>query len=151
MSEAVIVVAWFDPITSMLDLWCQWGRFFSEYSNFLQVVSVHRLEESAEKLKYMVMSQDQNAVQNSNIKIGNKIVWRVEQFIYLRTTLMNRNPTHEEIKNRLSYGSACYLVVQNILSTSLVSKNIKTKIYRTVILPVVLYGCETIGHIKGET
>jgi hypothetical protein len=58
----------------MLDLWCQWDRFFSEYSNFLQVVSVHRLEESAEKLKYMVMSQDQNAVQNSNIKIGNKIV-----------------------------------------------------------------------------
>jgi hypothetical protein len=47
---------------------------------------------------------------------------------------MNRNPTHEEIKNRLSYGSACYLVVQNILSSSLVSKNIKTKIYRTVIL-----------------
>jgi len=33
--------------------------------------------------------------------------------------------------------------VQNLLSSSLLSKNIKIKIYRTVILPVVLYGCET--------
>jgi len=33
--------------------------------------------------------------------------------------------------------------VQNILSSSLLSKNLKNKIYRTIILPVVLYGCET--------
>jgi len=39
-------------------------------------------------------------------------------------------------------GSACCHQVQNILISSLLSKNIKTKIYRTVILPVVLYGCE---------
>ena len=33
--------------------------------------------------------------------------------------------------------------MQNLLSTRLVSKNLKIKIYRTIILPVVLYGCET--------
>jgi len=33
--------------------------------------------------------------------------------------------------------------VQNLLSYSLLSKNIKIKIYRTIILPAVLYGCET--------
>jgi len=33
--------------------------------------------------------------------------------------------------------------VQNLLSSRLLSKNLKIKIYRTVILPVVLYGCET--------
>jgi len=33
--------------------------------------------------------------------------------------------------------------VQNLLSSSLLSKNLKIKIYRTIILPVVLYGCET--------
>ena len=38
---------------------------------------------------------------------------------------------------------ACYHLVQNLLSSSLLSKNIKIKIYRTIILPVVLYGCET--------
>jgi len=49
----------------------------------------------------------------------------------------------EEIKNRLKSGNACYHSVQNLLSSSLLSKNIKIKIYRTVILTVGLYGCET--------
>ena len=39
--------------------------------------------------------------------------------------------------------SACYHSVQNILSSRLLSKNLKIKIYRTLILPVVLYGGET--------
>ena len=33
--------------------------------------------------------------------------------------------------------------MQNLLSSSLISKNLKIKIYRIIILPVVLYGCET--------
>jgi len=45
----------------------------------------------------------------------------------------------EEIKNRLKSENACYHVVQNLLSTSLLSKHLKIMI----ILPVVLYGCET--------
>jgi len=40
-------------------------------------------------------------------------------------------------------GNACYYSVQNLLSSSLLSKNLEIKIYRTIILPVVLYGCET--------
>jgi hypothetical protein len=50
---------------------------------------------------------------------------------------------HDEIKSRLNSGNACYHSVQNLLSSSLISKNLKIKIYKTVILPVVLYGCET--------
>jgi len=49
----------------------------------------------------------------------------------------------EEIKSRLKSGNACYHSVQNLLSSSLLSKNLKIKIYRTIILPVVVYGCET--------
>jgi len=49
----------------------------------------------------------------------------------------------EEIKSRLKSGNACYHLVQNLLSSRLLSKNLMIKIYRTVILPVVLYGCET--------
>ncbi|KAJ4438992.1 hypothetical protein ANN_14947 [Periplaneta americana] len=40
-------------------------------------------------------------------------------------------------------GNACYYSVEKLLSSSLLSKNLKVKIYKTVILPVVLYGCET--------
>jgi hypothetical protein len=66
----------------------------------------------------------------------------VEQFKYLETTLMDHNSIQEEIKSRMKSGNACHHSVQNILSSSSLSKNIKIKIQRTIILPV-LYGCET--------
>ena len=40
-------------------------------------------------------------------------------------------------------GNACYHSVQNLLSSRLLPKNLKIKTYRTIMLPVVLYGCET--------
>ena len=49
----------------------------------------------------------------------------------------------EEIKSRLRSGNPYYHSVQNLLSSRLLSKNLKIKIYRTIILPVFLYGCET--------
>ena len=67
----------------------------------------------------------------------------MEEFKYLRTTLKNQNSIQEEINSRLKSGNACYLSVRNLLSSSLLSKNLKIKIYRTIILPVVLYGYET--------
>ena len=59
------------------------------------------------------------------------------------TALTNQNSIPEEIKSRLRSGNACYHSVQNFLSSRLPSKNVNIKIYRTIILPVVLYGCET--------
>ena len=47
-------------------------------------------------------------------------------------------------------GSTCYHSVQNLLSSRLLSKNVKIKIYRAIILPVVLYGCETWSLILRE-
>ena len=67
----------------------------------------------------------------------------MEQFKYLVRTQTNQNAIQEEIKNRLNSGDVCYHPVQNRLLSSLLSKNIKIKIYRTIILPAVLYGCET--------
>jgi hypothetical protein len=61
----------------------------------------------------------------------------------LGTTLMNQNSIHEEIKSRLKSGNACYQSVQNLLSCRLLSKNTKIMVYRSIILPLVLYGCET--------
>jgi len=61
----------------------------------------------------------------------------------LGTTLTNQNLIQEEIKSRLKSGNACYHSVQNLLSSSLLFINLKIKIFRTIILPVVLYVCET--------
>ena len=91
----------------------------------------------------MVMSREQTAGLSHTMKADNSSIERVEEFKYLGTTLTNQNSIQEEIKSRLKVGNACYHLVQNILSSSLLSKNLKIKIYRTIILPVVLYGCET--------
>ena len=79
----------------------------------------------------------------NSMKTDTSSIERVEQFKYLGTTLTKQNSIQEEIKSRLKSANACYYLVQNILFSSLLSKNLKIKIYRTVILPIVLYGCET--------
>jgi hypothetical protein len=65
-------------------------------------------------------------------------------------TVTNRNLIQEEIKSRLYSGNACYHSVQNLLSSRLLSKNVKVRIYKSIILPVVLYGCETWSLILRE-
>jgi hypothetical protein len=91
----------------------------------------------------MVMSRDQNAGQSGNIRIDNESFETVEQFKPLGTTLTNQNSITEEIKGRLRSGNICYYSVLNLLSPSLLSKSVRIKIHRTIILPVVLYGCKT--------
>ena len=63
-------------------------------------------------------------------------------FILLQP-LTNQNSVQEEIKCRLKAVNSCYYSVQTLLSSRLLSKNLKIKLYKTIILPVVLYGCET--------
>jgi hypothetical protein len=55
----------------------------------------------------------------------------------------NQNLIPEDIKRRLNLGNAGYHSAQNLLSSYLLSKNVKIRIYKTIILPVVLYGCKT--------
>ena len=101
------------------------------------------LEVSDDKTKYMVMSRDQNAGQNHSVRIDNSTFERVEEFKYLGTSLTIQNSIQEERKSRLRSGNACYHSVQNLLSSRLLSRKLKIKIYRTIIfLLVVLYGCE---------
>jgi hypothetical protein len=76
------------------------------------------------------------------MKFDNSSIQRVEEFKYLRT-LKNKISIQEEIKSRFKLTNACYYLVQNLLSSSLLPKKLKIKIYGTIILPVVLYGCET--------
>ena len=87
------------------------------------------LDEYTDKTKYTVISQDQNAGRSHNMKNDNTSFEMVEEFKYLGTTLTNQNSIQEEIKNGLKSGNACYHSVQNLLSSSLLSKNLKIKIY----------------------
>jgi hypothetical protein len=95
------------------------------------------LEVSVDKTKYMLISRDHNEGQNRDIKIGNR------SFRYMGTTVTNQKSNQDEIKKRVNSGNAYYNSVQKCLSSRLPMKNIKIRTYKTIILPVVQYGCET--------
>jgi hypothetical protein len=91
----------------------------------------------------MLVSRCQKAGQRQSIKIGNRSFESVVKFKHLGTKLTDQNCIHEEIESGINSGNCCYHSVQSLLSSRLLSRNVKVKIYKTIILPVVLYGCET--------
>ena len=65
----------------------------------------------------------------------------VEKFKYLGVTVTNTNYTSKEIKRRINMGNACYYSLEKILSSCPLSIKLKVQTYKTIILPVILYGC----------
>jgi hypothetical protein len=73
----------------------------------------------------MLLSRQQNISQNLDIKIANRSFENMSQFKYLGTTVTNQNLVQEEIKKTLNSGNICSHLVQNLLSSRLLSKNLK--------------------------
>jgi hypothetical protein len=101
------------------------------------------LDVNTEKTKYMLMSCHQNAGQNHNRKIGNRSFEKVAKFRYLEMIVTNQNLIHEGIQGSLNFGMVLYHSNQKLLNSHLLAKNIKIRMYETIIFPVALYGCET--------
>jgi hypothetical protein len=78
-----------------------------------------------EKTNYMLMSHSQKIRQKQSIKVANGSFEGVTKFKCLEKTLRDQNYMHEEIKNRLNSGNACYISVQSLLSSRLLSGNLK--------------------------
>jgi hypothetical protein len=78
------------------------------------------------------------------MKVDDKFFENVAKFKYLAATVTNQKIIQQEIDRRLNSGNAYYPSVQNLLSSPLQSKNVKIRIYKTIILLVVLYVCEIL-------
>jgi hypothetical protein len=99
------------------------------------------LEVNPEKTKYILMSRSRKTGRTYSRKIANGSFEDVGKFRYLGATLTDQNHMmHEEIKSRLNSGNGCYHSFQSLLSPRLLSGNLEVKIYKTIVLPVVLYG-----------
>jgi hypothetical protein len=103
------------------------------------------LEANPKKTKYVLMSRSQKIGQTLSTEVGNRSFEDVAKFKYLGTTLTDQNCIHEEMKSRLNSGNACNHLVQSLLSSRLLSRNVKVEIYKTTILSV-LCECETWSH-----
>jgi hypothetical protein len=108
------------------------------------------LEVNTEETKHVLIYRHQNAGRRNKMRITNREFENVAKFRYLGRTLTNQNLTNQEIKKRFNFGNASYRSLQNLLSSSLLSKYLNIKIFRTVILPVVLYGCDIWSLILME-
>jgi hypothetical protein len=89
------------------------------------------------------MSRHHNGGQNHNIRIADRTFENGAKCKYLGTRVINQNLIQEEITRRINSGNACYHSVPNLLSSCLLSKNVKIIIYKSIILAVVFYGLET--------
>jgi hypothetical protein len=121
----------------MLMMWIYWEITLILLKNTETLIDGSKevgLEINIEKTKYMLLSRHQNVGWNREIKIANRLLGNVPQFKYLGTTVTDENLIQEEIKRRLNSGNACCHSVQNLLSSRLLSKNLKIRIYKTIIL-----------------
>ena len=100
---------------------------------------------NTEKTKYMEIERHRGVIANGHIAIGSNFYEKLKTFKYLGSLVTNS--IQDEIKCRLKAGNSCNYSVQTLLYSQLLPKNLKIKIYKTIIFPIVLYGCETWYHI----
>jgi hypothetical protein len=77
--------------------------------------------------------------------MANTLFENMSQYRYLGMIVINQNLILEEIKRCLNSGNTCYHSVQNLLSSHLLPRDLKIRICKTVILPLVICGCEIWG------
>lgn len=99
------------------------------------------------KTKYMLLGKRREDALQDTLRVttedGNSYSFeKVKCFNYLGVTVTEEGDERTEIQERLAKGTKCAAMLRKILTVKEVSRNIKVRIYQTIIRPVVLYGCE---------
>jgi hypothetical protein len=103
-----------------------------------------------ERARCVLLSRHRNAGQDHDIVMANRCFENVARFGCLAMTITNLKLIQEEIKRRLNLGSACCQSVQKLLSSCLLSRGVKVRVCKAIVLPVVLCGCEAwVWHWGG--
>jgi len=91
----------------------------------------------------VVQRHEQIGCRNEVLEVKNYKFKRVQQFKYLGTLITQQNEIGTEIKARIQAANKCYFGLTKLLKSRVISKNLKSQIYQTLIKPVVTYGSET--------
>lgn len=122
------------------------GNTIEEIEESLEIIERRAkevgLHMNIEKTKFMHVTKTQTMT-NTLVTINNHIFERVRDFKYLGVNINQNNRIEPEIDNRMNNASRSLYSMNNILTSKRISKNAKIKIYKTIIQPVLLYGCET--------
>ncbi|KAL4143757.1 hypothetical protein QTP88_006044 [Uroleucon formosanum] len=104
-----------------------------------------------EKTEYMVVSRrNGNLVQEEFIEVEKYKFKRVDQFKYLGSIITQDNDIKTEISMRLQSANKCFFGLIKMFRSRAVSKNLKVRMYLTLLRPIVLYGAETWPLRKTE-
>jgi len=94
-----------------------------------------------EKTEYLVASRkNRNGDLEQYIKIEEFKFKRVSQFKYLWSMITKDNNIKTEVSTRIQLANKGYYELEKVLKSKVLSKNLKIKMYMTLLRPIVLYG-----------
>ena len=93
--------------------------------------------------KTVYMHRGKGTALQQDLALGNYIFKRVDNFKYLGTMVNEKNNRSVEVNARLTMANRAYYGLQNHMKSRIISRNIKTPLYKTLIRPVLTYGAET--------
>lgn len=103
------------------------------------------LHVNEKKTEYLLLSRDEVAVRKrlQPLVTENRKFKRVREFKYLGTVFNEGGSCEAEINARIQAGNRCYHSLGQLLKARNLSRQVKIRLYKTLIQPVVMYGCET--------
>ena len=93
------------------------------------------------KIKYLYCSR--KIFQPTYLNTEEEQFEQVNSFKYLGSTVNTGNSIEEEIKERIVAGNRAHHVHKKLFTSKLISRNIKLRLYNTLIRPIVTYASET--------
>jgi hypothetical protein len=100
------------------------------------------------KTKYMHLTRNKKTIHE--LKIGEYNFEGISRFTYLGSVLTENNSIIAEINGRIKKGNATYYKNRKLLTSKLLTRNIKLRLYLTLIRPIVTYGAETWAATESE-
>ena len=113
------------------------------FSKFVEEANRLGLTVNDEKTKYLVSTKRESNRIGSHVAFENFNFEVVKDFIYLGVNINSVNDISKEITRRINLASRCYYGLNKQFSSKLLSRRSKITLYKTLILPVLMYGAET--------